>query len=373
MIERLRRSILLTLLAASVAAPAGVATDAAQAAASRAKLQQQLNRIVARGVPGAVALVRDDRGTWRAARGFADRDQRVRMTLEHSFRIGSLTKSYVAAVVLQLAGEGRLTLDDTVERWLPGLVPNGQAITIRDLLQHTSGIFNFTDDPAMWDGYRADPLRTWAPLELLRLATARDPLFPPGEQWQYSNTNYIVLGLIVEAASGYTLETLIRERLFTPLGLTRTTFPSEPTLPAPHARAYLPPWSPLGNGRWSDSTAVSPSIAWAAGAVVSTADDVARFYRELLGGRLLPAPQLRAMRTLRFVNSNFQYGLGLEVVRFKYGCAKAWGHTGSIAGFQTAAFNSIRGRRQVVLLANTELNPRQFNAVNAFVTTAFCS
>jgi D-alanyl-D-alanine carboxypeptidase len=356
------RCLLVCLLAAAVAAVP------VQAAAPRAKLERQLARIVARGVPGAVALVRDDRGTWRAARGFADRNPRVRMTPEHSFRIGSLTKSYVAAVILELAGESKLSLDDSVERWLPGVVPNGAAITVRHLLNHTSGIFNFTEEPELYETYVADPLHAWTPLELLRLAARHSNLFPPGEEWSYSNTNYIVLGLIAEAASGQPLEALLRERLFVPLTLTRTTFPADPALPAPFAHGYVR----LG-GAPVDSTAVHPSFAGAAGAIVSTAADVARFYRELLGGRLLPPRQLETMRTLRFINARFQYALGLEVQRLKYGCAKAWGHTGSIFGYQTVAFNSIRGRRQVVLLVNTEMNARQFTAANTFVTTAFCS
>jgi D-alanyl-D-alanine carboxypeptidase len=361
----LLRGLLAILLAAVVAAPA-------TAAAPRAKLQRQLNQIVARGAPGAVAYVRDARGTWRGASGFADRERRARMTPSHAFRIGSITKSFVAALALELVADRKLALDDTVEEWLPGVVPNGSNITLRHLLNHTSGIFNFTEVPALIDTYRADPLHTWTPLDLVRLAVANPPAFPPGEEWGYSNTNYVVLGLIVEAATGQALETLLRERLFTPLGLSRTSFPSQPALAEPYAHGYLPPWNPI-TGRWVDATAVSPSFAWAAGAIVSTPDDVARFYRELLGGRLLRAPLLTEMRTLAFRLSRFGYGLGLEVQRLNYSCARAWGHTGSIFGYQTFAFNTLNGRRQVVLMVNTEMSGRQFDAARTFITTAFCS
>jgi len=143
--------------------------------------------------------------------------------------------------VLQLVAEGKVRLDDSVERWLPGLVPNGAAITIQDLLDHTSGLFNYTDDSDFDQAVVADPARTWSPRELVAFATAHPPLFPPGTGWFYSNTNYVLLGLVVEAASGTTLEQQLRERIFQPRALEATSFPSGTLIDGEYAHGYVGP------------------------------------------------------------------------------------------------------------------------------------
>src|SRR5262249_50271996 len=135
------------------------------------------------------------------------------------FRVASMTKSFVATVVLQLVAEGKLRLGDTVERWLPGLVPNGGEITIRELLGHTGGLFNYYDDKRFVRAVVARPGRHWLPRALVAIATRHRPVFPPGEGWSYSNTNYIVLGLVVQAATGGTVAHQLEQRLIRPLGL----------------------------------------------------------------------------------------------------------------------------------------------------------
>ena len=146
-----------------------------------------------------------------------------------SFRIGSLTKTYVATVLLQLAEEGRLSLDDPVARFLPGLVPGGDKITIRQLLNQTSGLFDYEKDPRVLAPYLAGNLaHRWAPRKLVRIAVSHRPLFTPGTRYSYSNTNYILAGLIVEAATGSTLGRVLDRRLFTPLRLRHTAFPTSP-------------------------------------------------------------------------------------------------------------------------------------------------
>ena len=143
--------------------------------------------------------------------------------------------------MLQLVAAGKVRLDDSVERWLPGLVPNGAAITIQDLLDHTSGLFNYTDDSDFDQAVVADPARTWSPRELVAFATAHPPLFPPGTGWFYSNTNYVLLGLVVEAASGTTLEQQLRERIFQPRALEATSFPSGTLIDGEYAHGYVGP------------------------------------------------------------------------------------------------------------------------------------
>src|SRR5262245_50277019 len=166
-----------------------------------------LDEVVSDGVPGAILLVRDGDRTVRLTSGSARLAPRVRMEPNDRFRAGSITKSFVSTVVLELVGEGKLALSDTVERRLPGLVPNGDHITVRQLLNHTSGLYNYTDDPDLLRALtNLSSDRVFKPEELLAMATSHPPLFKPGARWSYSNTNYIVLGLIVEAVTGKPLE-----------------------------------------------------------------------------------------------------------------------------------------------------------------------
>ena len=365
------------LLALLLAAPPAVSGTAAKApVASRAKLKKQLRRLVATGAPGAILLVRDRRGVWRAASGFSNLANRTKMRTNVSFRVGSITKSFVATLILGLVADGRLSLDDTVERWLPGRVPNGNQITVRQLLNHTSGLFNYTDDFASFEPYLTDRGFVWSPFELLAIALGHPPVFAPGAYWSYSNTGYIVLGLIVEAASGTSLNQLLRQRLFEPLGLSRTILPSAPTLPEPFTHGYIPP--PLGElyggtpGQQFDSTLISPSWAWAAGALVSTADDIAAFYRLLLTGRVLAPPTLQAMKTVVHHGGSDAYGLGLASFRLRYPCRWAWGHTGQVLGYSSFAWSTAKAGRQVVLLVNTMFTDRQFNVVREILNSALC-
>ncbi len=298
-------------------------------------------------------LVRDSNGVRAGAAGYANLRTKERMRVDHAFRVGSITKTFVASVVLQLAAEGTLGLDDALERWLPGLVPNAQAITLRQLLNHTSGIYNYTDDQAFFSSLTRNPRRVLTPVELVAVATKHGPNFDPGRSWSYSNTGYILLGLVIEKATATPLEQELRERIFQPLALTHTSFPAAPTLPRPFARGYLP----VGlvrtpNGKPVDVTVWSPSWAWAAGALVSTAGDLARFYGALVRGELLPAEQLREMKTaVPITNGPSQYGLGLA--SDPSDCGRVLGHTGGVPGYTSIAYSSEDGGRQTVVLINT--------------------
>ena len=180
-----------------------------------------LDRVVAAGAPGVLVVVREDGKVRSEARGFADRSRSIRMRGDERFRIGSITKTFVATLVLLLVEDGALRLDDTVERWLPGLVPAGREMTVRDLLSHTSGLFDYVED----DRVLRDHERRWTPRELVSIAVAHPPeRSPPGRSFAYSSTNYIVLGLIAEEAGGASLSQQLRRRLFTPLGLRHTSF-----------------------------------------------------------------------------------------------------------------------------------------------------
>ena len=338
--------------ASSVSAP-----QATRPLTDPAVLQQQLDGVVEAGAPGVVGLVRTGERTWQGASGLGDLGAKRSARAGDRFRIGSVTKSFVATVVLQLVGEGRLRLVDNLERWLPGLVPGGEQITVRQLLNHTSGLYNYTDD-------LPEPPRRFRPRELVAIATGHKPLFAPGTEFSYSNTNYILAGMLVERVTGDRLAAQLQRRIFRPLGLDDTELPTtQERIAGPHARGYSPPdegWRVTdGPARLVDVTEMDTSWAWAAGAMVSTTADLARFYQALLGSQLLAPELLKQMRTTVDASQpgrGMRYGLGLEVLR--PGCGtELWGHTGSLEGYGTTAFSTADADRQLVMVTNLQPEP----------------
>jgi D-alanyl-D-alanine carboxypeptidase len=369
-------SILIMALAAllmiGAAAPAA-GTQAGSAELPRNKLQQLLDELVATGPPGAIGLARHHDETWRGASGLAVLDPARPMRPGLRYKIGSVNKTFVATVVLQLVGEQRLRLGDSVERWLPGLVPGGDHITIRQLLQHTSGLFDYTEDPRVFEPYQQGDLDfVWRPGQLVAIATEHPPLFAPGTSWSYSNTGYVLLGLIIEQATGSSLRQQLKARIFGPLHLRHTSSPTtNPRIAGPHAHGYLLGAGPGGTPL--DVTGLSPSWAWAAGNMVSTVDDVARFYRALLRGRLLPDRLLREMRTTIDTGQGFRYGLGLAALRLPCG-GTVWGHDGGLAGYENWALASRNGDDQVVMMINaTGDSDTEVALVGEAVVTALCA
>lgn len=368
----IKSAALVMLAVATVVAAAVAASPAAGRAASRAKLQRAVDAVAAGGAPGVVALVRDGGRTIRVVGGYGNLAKRTPLRARDRFRVGSSTKSFVAAVVLQLAGEGRLALEDSVERWLPGLVPNGGQITVRQLLNHTSGLADYApdEDETFIRRVLANRRKAWQPRELVAIGTAQRPLFAPGARWSYSNTGWILLGLIVEAAGGKTLATELDERIFTPLRLRATSFDTKARINGPHAHGY----SRVGARRRFDITVLNQSWAWAAGAIVSTTDDLARFYRTLLGGRLLRPDLLAELQTTVATPSPTQrYGLGL--IRTRHPCGVYWGHGGETLGYQSFADISADGKRQVMIAVNADqslLGPRAQRALERLRAIAYC-
>jgi D-alanyl-D-alanine carboxypeptidase len=367
----MRTISILGLLAVATALAVPAASARERGATGEAKLQHALDELVAAGAPGAVALVREGERTIRLTSGYADLTTTRPMRADDRFRVGSATKAFVATAVLQLVGERRLSLSDTVERRLPGVVPNGRAITIRQLLNHTSGLFDYAEDSRVLGRTLIRiPTRVWAPRELIAIATSHAPVHAPGARWGYPNTNYVLLGLIIERATGQPLQAQLRKRIFAPLHLRRTSFDTKPQIAGRYAHGYD---SVAGSGL-RDIGGISPSIYWAAGAIVSTADDLARFFRELMGGRLLRPELLRAMRTTVAVSPYQQYGLGLY--RNRAPCnGPFWGHGGGAPGYATEALIRHDGRRQFVLLVNTgdESMSRRAQEANArALALAYC-
>ena len=256
----------------------------------------------------------------------------------------------------------------------PGLVPNGSNITIRQLLNHTSGLADFERDPVVLEPYlNGDFGHYWSPLDLARIAVAHDPMFAPGTGEQYCSTNYILAGLIVEAVTGHSLGREISGRIIRPLHLRGTSFPTVPRIDGPHAHGYLV----LGSPPATDVTGLSP-FPWAAGAIVSTAADSATFYRALLSGRLLGPRLLRAMKTTHAQREGDipgqRYGLGL--ISYPLSCGIAWGHSGVFPGYFVYAISSADGRRQVSLEVNSDTSSLSKDAGARFfrlLDRAYCS
>jgi len=320
-------------------------------------VRAQLEALVATGVPGAVAVARGPSARVQAASGRADVATGEPLTAEHRFRIGSVTKIFVAALVLQLVAEGLLELDGDA-------APFAEGITIRQLLNHTSGLPDFVDDPVeFFEPYRSDPAHRWQldREDELRLVLEKQRLFPPGEGWAYRGSNYIVLGLVVEQATGVTLREALRDRLLAPLGLMRTDLVEGP-LRGDSARGYLPADNPILPGAGEDPVDVTEldlPFYRAGGGIVSTAGEVATLLQALLGGRLLP-DHLR-VQMLDTVDSDWaetdRYGLGIGEItallgRRRSSCGPAWGHIGFSLGYTVLALSSEDGRRQVVIWAN---------------------
>ncbi|MFE2957512.1 serine hydrolase domain-containing protein [Nocardia tengchongensis] len=333
----------IVLLVAAVAC-----ADARPAESAIDRLRSDTEAIHALGISGVQArVITPDSEQLVATSGTMDRTTGRPVSPDGYFRMASTAKTLVATVVLQLAAEGTLTLDDTVERWLPDVVRgngnDGSLITLRNLLQHTSGIHDDLPGYTTPDEYYRQRFDIYPPDQLIARAMSHAPDFAPGAGWQYSNTGYILLSMIIERATGRVAHEQIESRILTPLGLHSTHWlgPS-PGLPEPHARAY----QFFGPGSEVDVTEQIPlepeNLSW-----VTTTQDENVFFRALLGGRLLPPGQLAEMRRtvavsdeLRTLWPGGRYGLGLAERPLSCG-GTYWSHEGGDAGYIT--LNGVTG------------------------------
>ena len=318
-------------------------------------LQKIADDAVAGGVPGVVLAVYTPTGGLQSvASGSGNLTPASAMSVSDYFRVGSITKSFVAAVMLQLVQAGTVTLDDTVEHWKPGLVPNGANITIRELLNHTSGLFEYLDDSTLQSTEIANRATIWAPQQLVAVANSHTPYFAPGAsgQWHYSSTNYIIAGLIIEQATGNTIGSEIATYCTGPVGLANTSFVLDASIPSPYAHGYTPYF---GAGTHVDVTSVNQSVAWAAGAIAATAADVVKWSRALLEqATVLPSARLTDMLT--FVptgTAGEQYGLGIDQITTTSGYVMR-GHNGDTAGYSSAMFYDPSRQVTVVVLINSD-------------------
>ncbi len=367
---------------AADAAPGAQLNDPAPAntAPVNEAFQRDLDALVTvDGLPGVEAFVRDADGKVRSyTAGVGNVATKAPGPMDGQVRIGSNTKTFTATTVLQLVGEGKISLDASVESYLPGVVRgkgiDATKITVRNLLQQTSGLPDY-DDVLAGKSLLAIQHTYFPPRQALDAALGKPAQFAPGTSWAYSNTNYLVAGLIVQRVTGRPIGEEITKRVIEPLGLKGTYWPNTgvQTISGPHPQAYFmakPGAKPV------DVTEQDPSLGWAAGQLISTPSDLSTFNRALLNGRLLePAQQKELLTTVASPglepDGGWSYGLGFVKRELKCG-VPAWGHGGDITGFETRNLTTTDGRSAVIATTALPFGVEGLKHVNAAVQEAIC-
>ena len=320
------------LVAIGLAGASGAASAPSPGEASNSPppVEQVAQALAGPGVRSVIVFV-SDRGKEHAATAGTSQP-----SADQRFRIGSVTKTFTATIVLQLVEEGKLRLESTLEDHVPGVVPRGDEITVRQLLEHRSGLANVTEFPAWMK--QAERSSSTRPLGTLRFAGSHPLEFDPGSRYRYSNTNYIALGLVIEKVSGHTYARELERRILNPLGLDRTELPKTWRLPD------------------LDDAGYNPNLPWAAGAIVSNAQDISRFYAALLSGRVLSRASLATMKGPP-VAAGGGVATGLGIFPFPSPCGRAWGHQGFIVDYATSVSASAEGDRVAVVSVRGQSRP----------------
>ena len=299
--------------------------------------------------PGAIVGVSSPEGTWTAAYGVADPATGEPMTTAMHTRIGSVTKTFTGTLILQLAEEGLVSLDDPVEKYYPG-IPNGPDITLAQLANMTSGIASYTTNPTFGERLFSDTRASFEPDELVQLAIPESPHFAPGTDYEYSNTNTVLLGLIVEQVTGQSIGEALRDRIIEPLALTTTVWPgvsSEITSPYAHGLTL----QGVDGATPIDATDWNPSWGFTAGEMISTVDDLLVWGHALGTGQGILDEPMATERLQSFPGPyRFSYGLGVA-------CFGGWvGHEGELPGYNATVFYDTRTSTTVVVQTNSDVS-----------------
>ena len=340
MLRPLRAIVVMSTLATGLLTAGNASAgqrDAALDAAIPAAMQKA-------SVPGAlVGIWQDGRAPYVRTFGVRNVATRQPMARDLYMRIGSTSKTFTVTAILLLADQGKLGLDDPIDRYVTG-VPSGNQITLRQLAAMRSGLYNYTDDTNQ--DLSQQPFRQWAPRELLEIAGRHPLLFPPGSAFDYSNTNTVLLGMVVEKVSGQSLASFIEQNILQPVGMTRTVFPAGAEMPSPHARGYFK----MPDGKVVDATDWNPSWGWASGNMISTLDDMRVWTRDFAMGKLL-SPAMKRERD-RFLPAPQEgdgalYGLAIEN-------QNGWaGHNGNIMSYMAYPYYLPSERITMVVLLNS--------------------
>ncbi|SEC38252.1 D-alanyl-D-alanine carboxypeptidase [Rhodococcus jostii] len=327
----------------------GCGESGVQPAGSDVQLTETIPKAMAQAaIPGAIVGVwQDDAAPYVQAFGVRDTATGDPMAPDLFMRVGSVTKTFTTTAVLQLVDQGKVGLDDSIARYVPG-VPNGDTITIRQLAAMRSGLPDFTD--VVIPALPSQPQRQWTPQELLEISFSHPPLFAPGAEFDYCNTNTTLLGLVVEKASGQQLDAYIAEHITRPENLGHTSVPTSAAIPSPHAQGY----TKTPDGATVDATDWNPSWGFGAGNMISTLDDLRVWARDLAEGTLLSPATQREREQFQLAPSEGTgslYGLGVEY-------QNGWiGHNGNIAGYQTYAYYLPPESKTVVVMVNSNVDP----------------
>jgi len=359
-------TVMALVLLAVFGASCGSATFSKQ---PQARMEAALDKLMSdNNIPGAaVGVWAPGKGTWVVAKGKADLKTGRAMVTADNFRIGSTTKPFTATVALQLVDEGLLRLDDKLSLYkFPVAVPNAGGITVRQLLNHTSGLYDYADAPAFDSVYTTDPLHPWTTEELLKIGLSHAPYFAPGKGWHYSNTNYILLGVIAQDLTNHTIADEVRSRIIGKMGLKSTFYPSTPAMPAPYTRGYIITHgpSPLGPPGTYDRTLQSPSVAGASGAMISTLDDLHSFALALGRGDLVSQKSHKEQTTFVPTGNQQFTGYGLGMMQF----GDLVGHGGDINGYSSNTSYSPSTGAVIVVLVNKDPNANASGQVGILLT-----
>lgn len=322
--------------------------------ATTASFQQVLDDTRATaGFPGAIALVLAPQGSWIGTSGTTGQGlDAVPSPTDHT-RVGSLTKTMTATVIHQLSEEGRLELSDPIGKYVPGM-PNGDTATIQQLAEMTSGIQPYTESDVFKQQFFADPHKVWTPQELVAFEQGQPAKFAPGQGWQYSNTNYVLLGMVIEQITGQSIADVFQERLFGPLGMTDTVFPgSSNAIADPSLHGVTEQGQ--DDGTTADATDWNPSEAYTAGEVISTLGDLEIWANALFTGEGILKPETQQFRrdsinrTIPPNSANAGYGFGIGDM------GGWWGHDGQIPGYTTAVMHSYDLDTTIIVLVNSDI------------------
>ncbi|WP_074848581.1 serine hydrolase domain-containing protein [Gordonia westfalica] len=336
----------------SESASEGSTTPTSVSAESGAAFQKVLDDLhTSGGFPGVIARVISPAGIWTGTAGTAVQGQDRPITAADHTRIGSLTKTMTATILLQLVQDARVSLDDPIGKYVPD-APNGNA-TVRQVADMTSGIPSYTLSDAFTQRFFADPGYDWPPTELVDAAKSLPPAFAPGAGWQYSNTNYVLLGLLIERVLRQPIRDVFDERIFRPLGMDDSSWPGGSVeIADPHMNGVTNQGQPAG--KTVDSTNWNPSFAFTAGAVISTLDDLQRWGDALFTGRGVLNPSTQQLRRDSILTSpppntaTAGYGIGIG------NRDGWWGHDGDFPGFNSSLFHDYDSDTTIIILVNSD-------------------
>jgi D-alanyl-D-alanine carboxypeptidase len=339
----------------------GAASAVGLSPATKDAAKQYLEKfIVDNNIPGVLIQVTTPAGSWSEALGKANKSPSTRMSMDLQHRIGSVTKTFTTTLILQLAQQGKLSLDDPVSKFVPG-VANGDKITLRMLGNMTSGLHEYLANPEFRTAFFKDPSRTWKPQELLEASYKQEPQFAPGTNSAYSNPNTVLLGLVVEKVEGRSFAEVLKEKILVPQGLNHTFFSNNEQFPGRHIHGYT---SLYPGKKEVDSTSWSPSQAYAAGAMISTIADLTKWAKIVATGALI-SPELQAERLkwdrLGDNDDNWHYTFGLEE-------NSGWiGHNGQIPGHFTFEIYNPKLDATIVIAMNSDKNVNGEPGVNVLL------